>query len=356
MLYLCTALSCLAQEVITIGKKYTLSSSILQEKREFWVYLPPDYNHADYAPARYPVVYLLDGDANFHSFTGLQEILSKGPYASIPPMIIVGILNTDRTRDLTPSASGRKAYYDQKSTLYQQSGGNSQFIAFLQQELRPYIDSAYRTSGYNILNGHSFGGLTAVNILLHHTCLFNAYIIIDPSLWWDEQLMLQQGDSIFPQKNFSGTSIYVAMAHKEIVPQDTATDHPTAIRAFEQQLQRIQPPGPRWKFRYYPEDDHGTVPLPAEFDGLKFIYSGHQVHVKQATADPSLITRHYDTLSARLGFPSKPSERYLDWLGNYCIRIGKIDNAITIFEMAVRYYPQSDHARASLSAAISKKK
>lgn len=343
-----------SQENISIGKKYSLPSAILGEKREFWIYLPKDYYNTTYKPARYPVVYLLDGDVNFHTFTGIQEMLTQGPYASIPQMIVVGILNTDRTRDLTPTAGGRQAYYDSKATLYQNSGGNNHFISFLQQELRPYIDSAYRTSGYNILDGHSFGGLTAVNILLHHTKLFNAYIIVDPSLWWDQQLMLRQADSLFPRRDFSGASIYVAMAHKEVVPMDTATDHPMAIRAFEKQLQRFQPKGLRWQFRYYPDEDHGTIPVPAAFDGLKFIYSGHQVHVKQAVADPVLITRHYDTLSTRLGFPFRPTESYLDWVGNYCLRIGKTGSAITIFKMAAAYYPQSAHVYSSLAEAYRK--
>nr|WP_295870611.1 alpha/beta hydrolase-fold protein [uncultured Chitinophaga sp.] len=341
----CTVMA-LAQGTVTIGKKYSLPSAVMGESREYWVYLPPGYDDTTYAPARYPVVYLLDGDANFHSFTGIQEILAQGPYASIPQMIVVGILNTDRTRDLTPSPAGRKAYYDPKATLYANSGGNDRFITFLQQELRPRIDSAYRTCGYNILQGHSFGGLTAVNLLLHHTSLFNAYIIIDPSLWWDQQLMLRQADSILPRKDFSGANAYVAMAHKVVVPQDTATDHPMAIRAFAAQLQRLQPRGLRWQFHYYPDDDHGTVPLPAAFDALKFIFSGHQVHVKQAVQDPSLITQHYAALSAKLGFPFKPTERYLDWLGNYCVRIGRKDQAAAIFRMAAEMYPQSRHAKA----------
>lgn len=338
----------LAQGNIIIGQKYSLPSALLGEPRDYWVYLPPGYNDTTYAPARYPVVYLLDGDANFHSFTGIQEILAQGPYASIPQMIVVGILNTDRTRDLTPSPAGRKAYYDPKATLYANSGGNDRFIAFLQKELRPRIDSAYRTSGYNILQGHSFGGLTAVNLLLHHTQLFNAYVIIDPSLWWDQQLMLRQADSILPRKDFTGTSIYVAMAHKEVVPQDTTTDHPMAIRAFSGQLQRLRPRGLRWQFRYYGDDDHGTVPLPAAFDGLKFIFSGHQVHVKQAVQDPSLITHHYAALSAKLGFSFKPTERYLDWLGNYCLRTGRKEQATAIFRMAAEIYPQSRHAKETL--------
>lgn len=341
-----------AQQEIVIGQKYEIHSAILNEQRECWIYLPPDYHNKNIAPASYPVVYLLDGDANFSAFTGILETLSKGPYASVPQMIVVGILNTNRTRDLTPTPGGRVAFYDKRATMFADGGGNEKFIGFLQKELRPWVDAAFRTSGYNILNGHSFGGLTAVNVLLHHTKLFNAYIVIDPSLWWDDQLLLRQADSILRKKDFTGTNVYLAQANKEVVPQDTTTDHQAAIRQFDTQLASIKPYGMRVQYKFYPEDDHGTVPLPAQFDGLKFIFKGHQVHVKQAVDDPDLVTRHYTALSKQLGFPFKPSESYLDFLGQYCLRVGKKGAAVGFLRMALAYYPQSPAAGTNLAKAL----
>jgi predicted alpha/beta superfamily hydrolase len=90
-----------AQENITIGTKHSLYSETLKENRPYWIYLPKGYNDTIYAPAKYPVVYLLDGDRHHHSFAGIQEFFSHGPYASLPEFIVVSILNTDR--DLTPT-------------------------------------------------------------------------------------------------------------------------------------------------------------------------------------------------------------------------------------------------------------
>jgi predicted alpha/beta superfamily hydrolase len=84
-------------ESIVIGEKLSLYSDVLGEERQYWVHLPFQYNENK----RYPVLYLLDGDAHFESTTGVLMHLSRN--GRIPPMIMVAIPNTDRTRDLTPT-------------------------------------------------------------------------------------------------------------------------------------------------------------------------------------------------------------------------------------------------------------
>lgn len=340
-----------AQDSITIGSKHRIFSKALNEERTFWVYLPPDYSNTKFAPAKYPVVYLLDAESNFHSFTGLHQSLAKGPYAMMPQMIVVGITNTNRTRDLTPTEANRQAFFDSKKKMFQQSGGNKNFITFLEKELRPYIDSNYRTSGYNLLNGHSFGGLTATNILLNHTELFNSYVIIDPSLWWDNEIMIKKADSIFNKKDFKQTNIYVAMANKINIPQDTTTDMARGIRKFEKLLKEKKPKNLRWDFKFYENEDHGTIPIPAEYDGLRFIFKNHLVQVKQAVLDPDLVTQQYQKLSNDLGFPFIPSESYLDWMGNYALDIERNDQALVFFKWAQKYYPLSKNTAVSLEKA-----
>lgn len=347
--------SSFAQDSITIGSRHHIFSKVLNEERNFWIYLPPDYNNKKFAPAKYPVVYLLDAENNFHSFTGIQHSLAKGPYAMIPQMIVVGITNTNRTRDLTPTEGNRQAFFDKSKKFFDQSGGNKNFISFLETELRPYIDSHYRTSGYNILNGHSFGGLTAVNILLHHTKLFNAYTIIDPSLWWDNEIMIKKTDSIFNKKDFENRSIYVAMANKISIPQDTTTDMARGIRKFEKLLVNKKTKNLRWAFKYYENEDHGTVPIPAEYDGLRFIFKEHLVQVKEAVQNPSLVEQQFAKLSKQTGFTFLPTESYLDWMGNFCLEKKQTDNALAFFMMTKKYYPKSGNVYLSLGKAYENK-
>jgi predicted alpha/beta superfamily hydrolase len=340
-----------SQDSITIGSKHHIFSKALNEERNFWIYLPPDYNNTKFAPAKYPVVYLLDAETNFHSFTGLQQSLAKGPYAMVPQMIVVGITNTNRTRDLTPTEANRQAFFDKSKKMFQQSGGNKNFIPFLEKELRPYIENNYRTSGYNVLNGHSFGGLTATNILLNHTELFNSYIIIDPSLWWDDEVMIKKADSVFNKKDFQQRNIYVAMANKINIPQDTTTDMARGIRKFEKLLKEKKPKNLPWSFKFYENEDHGTIPIPAEYDGLRFVFKEHLVQVKQAVQDPSLVEKQYAKLSEKTGFTFVPTESYLDWMGNYCLDIEKTESGIVFFKWAEKYYPLSKNVAISLEKA-----
>ena len=66
------------EEEYKIGKRFTLHSDILHENRNFWVYLPKSYQHTLFAPKKYPVLYILDGDVHFHSASGVVQFMSDG--------------------------------------------------------------------------------------------------------------------------------------------------------------------------------------------------------------------------------------------------------------------------------------
>ena len=102
LIFLLLPLTLRSQEDICIGKELVLYSTVLQEDRSYWINLPEHYNMD--TKQRYPVVYLLDGDSFFHSLVGIRKTLASGRGKYLPPCIIVGVLNTDRTRDFTPTA------------------------------------------------------------------------------------------------------------------------------------------------------------------------------------------------------------------------------------------------------------
>ena len=194
---------------VTIGKIDSLQSKILGEQRKVWVYVP-----SGAAPQqKYPVVYLLDGDAHFYSVVGMIQQLSQVNGNTVcPEMIVVGIPNTDRTRDLTPThIDADPPFMD--SAFAKTSGGGEQFISFIEKELMPYIEATYPTQPYKMLIGHSFGGLTVMNTVIKHTKLFNSYICIDPSMWWDNMNYLKATKKALSEKNFAGTTLYLGIAN-----------------------------------------------------------------------------------------------------------------------------------------------
>ena len=143
------------KEIIT-ADVVTINSKILKEERTVWVYNPGNKNENKI----YPVIYVLDGESHFKSVVAMVEYLSGANV--IPQMIVVGILHSNRMKDLTPTIEdsvGDKAG--------EHSGGGENFMSFIKNELFPEIESTYSTAPYRILMGHSVGGLTVINTLIH---------------------------------------------------------------------------------------------------------------------------------------------------------------------------------------------
>ena len=127
------------------GKRDSLSSTILKEKRFIQVVLPAKYKPG--STDKFDVLYVLDGEWNTNLASEVQQFIEGEAY--MPPVIIVGILNTDRNRDFLPTHVGDTPT----------SGGAAQFLAFIKNELIPYIDKTYPSGGDNTLFGHSYGGV-----------------------------------------------------------------------------------------------------------------------------------------------------------------------------------------------------
>jgi hypothetical protein len=238
---------------IVVGKTDSLTSKILGEKRHLWISLPGGYDEDIFTRRNFPVIYLLDANTNFQVVNGFVRQLSGiNGNLTLPESIIVGILNTDRTRDLTPSHVASDPT----------SGGGEKFVQFLEQELIPYIDSAYHTAPFRTLIGHSFGGLTAVNILINHTKLFNAYIAVDPTMGWDDRKLLEQSRQLLAQKNFSGRSLFLGIANTMPLGMDTlrarhdtsgGTYHIRAILDTKDALGKSKML--TWSYKYYADDE-----------------------------------------------------------------------------------------------------
>ncbi len=187
-------------EPLILGETHRFHSTQLNEERRLNVYVPNGYSNDP--EALLPVIFLLDGSTNedlIHT-VGIVQFLTM--IGEMPPTLVVGIANVDRKRDFTYPTRNDD---DRKSMPT--SGSSEQFIAFLQHEMVPYIDSAYRTSEQKTLIGQSLGGLLSTEILLKHPEIFATYIIVSPSLWWDDGSLLENGpnyvagfkEDIFPR-------------------------------------------------------------------------------------------------------------------------------------------------------------
>ena len=337
-----------ARKPVTIGTGDTLWSATLKESRPYLVYTPPSYNDTTYQPRRYPVLYLLDGDAHFHSVTGLAQILGTGINGTyvVPEMIIVAIPNTNRTRDLTPTRTDRDPSGKPQPSLAA-SGGMPNFLGFIKNELIPRIEQTYRTAPYRVFVGHSLGGITTINALYTMPETFNAYVAIDPSLWWDNRLLLKQAKDRFSKPGLAGKALYVGQANT-ITPGDTTLNvHYNSIVQFNSILETFNTSGVRYGYKYYPQDSHGSVPMIAEYDALRFIFDAYNVSLAMAIERPDYLAEHFAKASAALGYKIDPPEPMVDQVAR--IAMARDSTAgLRLFEMNASLYPNSANAQLAL--------
>ena len=336
---------------VVIGKIDSVWSGTLKESRQYLVYTPPSYNDNTFLPQKYPVLYLLDGDAHFHSVTGLLQFLGTGINGNylIPEMIVVAIPNTDRTRDLTPTNT-TKGPDGKEIPFLKTSGGMPNFFKFLKNELIPHVDSAYHTSPFRIFVGHSLGGIAVINALYTMPETFNAYIAIDPSLWYDNQLLLKKAKDYFSTKKLENKFLYLGQANT-IQAGDTSRNlHFESIIQFNSILESYNQSGIHYRYKYYSDDDHGSVPMITEYDALRFIFDGYKGNIARLSQNPALIKDHFKNFSAKMGVSFLPPESVINSLGYQALQ-SDTAKAIEFFQMNIDMFPNSFNVYDSMGEA-----
>ncbi|HTD42190.1 MAG TPA: alpha/beta hydrolase-fold protein [Mucilaginibacter sp.] len=269
----------LKRKPVFICKGDCFFSETLNEKRDIWIYLPKMEDDPDLNKQQYPVVYLFDAEEQYAGFRELIQQEKADGSKVFRDMIIVGIRNTNRNRDLTPTHSVLDAK-GKKTRGFKPSGGGDQFIAFIEDELIPYIEGRYPVSSERILMGHSLGGLTTINILLHHPEMFSGYIASDPSMWWDDKFMLTEAREILSKERFEGKSLYFSIANTtppftdiEHIHNDTSakTNHIRSIFELGDILQQNPGNGLHFSYKFYDQDDHDSVAMKTAYDGMQLL-------------------------------------------------------------------------------------
>lgn len=236
------------------GKKDSLHSTILKEERLIQVVLPDNYKPG--SADKYEVVYVLDGESNTRMMSEIQHFLQGEGF--MPQVIIVGVMNTDRTRDLTPT----------HEKDFDTSGGSDKFLSFFETELMPYINKNYPANGDNVLWAHSFGGLFVTYAMLNKPQLFNSYIAADPSYWWGNGQMIRTATNRLPSLSGMNKTIFITGREGQGLKE-------MGIPPMDSTLKKYAPKDLTWKISAYPDETHGTVRLKSIYDGLRFVYAGY---------------------------------------------------------------------------------
>jgi predicted alpha/beta superfamily hydrolase len=242
---------------LVIGDTFTIDSKILGETRRINVYPPPGY--AESRDARVPVLYMPDGGMaeDFLHVAGLVQIsVTNG---TMRPFLLVGIENTQRRRDLTGPT---KIERDKK--IAPRVGGSEAFRRFIRDELMPRVKARYRTTPEAAIVGESLAGLFVVETFLLEPELFDTYIALDPSLWWnDQELIHSAAERLRSRPNLEKTLYLASSDEKEIVE---------TTQRFAEVLSKSAPPKIHWHYERMPEETHGTIYHPAALKAFRAVF------------------------------------------------------------------------------------
>ena len=244
-----------------------IQSKELNEKRILNIYLPEGYNPAE--TTKYPVIYLLDGsaDEDFIHISGLVQFNSFEWINQVPKSIVVGIATVDRRRDFTFPTTVEK-----DKSRFPTTGHSDQFIAFIEKELQPFMDKKYKTNESKTIIGQSLGGLLETEILLKKPFLFNKYIIVSPSLWWNNGSILDLDSEILKENFSQKTEIYIAVGKEGLAPTAIPRVMEVDANLLTEKLKESKSKNIKVYFDYFPEENHGTILHPAVTNSFKFFY------------------------------------------------------------------------------------
>ena len=318
---------------INVGESFTIHSSILNEDRTILIYKPEGYLESNES---YPVLYLTDGESHLIQTGGTVSFLSSTGIGYMPKLIIVGITNTDRARDLTP------APLHGTDSQFPNGGGAEKFLSFITSELKPVIKSKYRTSPFEILVGTSLGGLFTINTFINHPESFNAFFAISPALWWDKREVVLKANSILRKPIVKNKFLYFTLCNGDSKELQEST------KQFQAILQERVTDSLRWQNKFIDDETHNSSPLLGYYAALKFLYAKWHVDALNNFSD---LENHYASLSKEYGYRIDVPEGEINSLGYGLLFSGKTEESIVVFKMNIKRFPDDPNVYDSMGDA-----
>lgn len=245
---------------VVIGESFTIDSTVLGETRRINVYRPSGY---DQSRLSYPVLYMLDGGAqeDFHHITGIVQVSVMN--GTMRPFLVVGIENTERRRDLTGPTEHAE---DLVRAAAPRVGGSARFRRFIREELMPRIHESYRTTAEAAIVGESLGGLFALETFFREPDLFDTYIAISPSLWWNNLALAKNAAArLGASAKYDHKTLFLAKEHEE--------DSGTGAQMVADALREAAVPGLTWHYAPMPEERHGTIYHGAALKAFRTVFA-----------------------------------------------------------------------------------
>lgn len=231
-------------EPVPPHQSFTLQSKTLEETRRINVYTPPGYDAAK--STRYPVLYMPDGglQEDFpHVATTVDTAIRAG---EMRPLIVVGIENTERRRDMTGPTQ-----VDEDRKIAPRVGGSAAFRGFIRDELMPQVRRRYRVTKETAIIGESLAGLFIVETFFLQPKLFDTYIALSPSLWWNGEELVRKASERLKARPDLRNALYLSSADEDNIAP--------AVARLAETLRTNAPAGLRWHSEPRPDLRHDNI-------------------------------------------------------------------------------------------------
>jgi predicted alpha/beta superfamily hydrolase len=315
---------------IVIGKTITFPSKVFNADLPISIHLPSAY---DATEAKYPVLYDLNAFACFTYGVGTVEFFSRS--MEIPEMIVVGLPSLEDGYVPTP--------YEKRGTEPMTADLS---LKFFSEELIPFINSNYRTAGFNILSGHSVAGLFTAYALFTRPDLFSAGIASSPWFQTNDQYWLKQIDQMFQAESLADKYLFLTVGKKE---QELTISTYTEL---EKWMKAKDLKGLTWKSEWLDDVDHGSMLGLSLYNGLRFIFNGWKIPFNViVSGDVSAIEAHAAKMKAKYGgrLAFDISESLLNQVGYQLLNRKTYDRAINILTLNLKLHPNSPNTYDSLA-------
>lgn len=242
---------------IVIGQSYALPSAVMGQEREINVWLPPGHGETG---RRYPVLYVLDGGQaqDFHHISGLAQLGTVN--GSTRDVIVVGVASVDRRNELALRSSNPDLI-----AQYPTQGDSARFRRFLAEEVIPFTQTTFATGDTSVLMGESLAGLFVVETALKTPGLFDTYVAISPSLWWDDGELAGQAESLMEAYPPGPRTLMLSIA-------DEGGEMQAAMDVLVETLRSSAPADLTWTYDPRPNESHATIYHGAALDAFRALF------------------------------------------------------------------------------------
>lgn len=329
-------------EQITVGERFTITSKILGEDRTISVSLPASYSHSS---QRYPVLYLTDAQWQFDQTRSSAALLARN--GLIPQMIVIGITNQDRTRDLYATRADFKS--GDRVVSFPTSGNADSFLEFIEKELIPWTERHYRAASLRILAGHSAGEYFAIHAMRVKPGLFQAIIAASPWMAWDDFKELKQIAPLLETSDLNTRVLFLSSA-------DEGTEMREGIEGLTAALRARTGRELRWDAASYPTEMHDSTTIKSYYDALRMLFREWEYPRDPKTNLPvgSLedVKTHFARFGEHLGYVQLPSEYVVNELGYRYLHDKAVDQAVAAFKYNTEINPFASNSWDSLADAL----